>query len=396
MATPSGTPTAPAKKKKRMAKKGKAVQRPVEKKPKRKRAPRTRKGVKRSERSLQPTPDFEAVLALPDRLAEFLRTWWHVSLEEWTFCMDKLREPAEAYEEIRLSKGPGKEPRCINAPCKELKRVQNGILYQFLNHVLVHTLRFETAGSSFLLNAVQHIGRGYVYSVDIVNAFPSVQRSRVRANLKAPLEYQLHQFFGKETFSAEDVEKILEAAVDLLVFKERLPQGAPTSPRLFGIVCLALDREIWQACYSRSTAVQNFRVTAYVDGYHISSNAPIPEELMAETRRLIAERGFLVHKDGDKNRYYSPETGSVPVITGLVITRDGRVTMTPAKVNQLRGWLDGLNKKPGGWNAEQVDQVHGFLGFIEQIYNESLPSALKDVVPASRARLAQARRATPA
>lgn len=358
---------------------------------KKKRIPRTRLRKKRSERSLLPPVDFKAVLELPERLAEILREWFHLSKVQWDACMDKLRYHGEepAYRQWSKSKGPGKGRRHFAAPCDSLKLVQEKILCQFMSQIPVHWIRHETPGSSYVTNAMEHAHHSHVYGVDIVRAFPSVRRSRIRANLERALRYHLETCMNAE-FPNDDLRLVLEAVVDLVSFEDRLPQGSPASPRIFAVVCRKIDSLLWSECNARSNAVQTFKLTAYVDGYAVSSDGPIAEDLQHLVCKIIRDAGFLVHTSVDKNRYYSPQGGVIPVVTGLALPGDGRVTIPPRRINDLRAELHALLQVEGGWTAEDKGKVSGLLGFVEQIYGQKLPAKLRHLVPAARAKISGA------
>lgn len=357
--------------------------------------------------------DFKAVLALPERLAEPLRLLLHLDDVTWAFVLDRLRSEG-AYREWSFSKGPGKGFRRIAAPCDELKEVQKAIYDRFLRTVQVHFARHgNQPGSSIITGARHHAGFARaVFSVDLMNAFPSVYRSRIRANLRLPFSLALRQFSDQQFSRAEDedwerygkakgddkamllrrlLEKndfdfMLEALVDLICLHDRLPQGPPTSPRILDIVCLKLDEDIWKILQQHSTPFQKFRYTAYADDLTISSNGEIPQELMDEVLAAIKGNGFFPHVRADKTKYMSPETGEVPVVNGLVLNKDGRITVAPRKVDQFRARLHQLLQKEE-WDSQDFGQLSGTLGFIRQVYPHALPSTIKNLVMRAEARI---------
>ena len=146
-----------------------------------------RRSRRRIPRDQMEFKNFEAVLALPERLAHYLRLWFHLRKTDWDFAMDKLRQ-GKPYKEWSKSKGRGKPRRYFAAPCPELMHVQRAILNRFLSQVVVHCARHGGArGSSILTNAQHHAGFAKeMFAMDIVNAFPSTFRSRVRACLRKP------------------------------------------------------------------------------------------------------------------------------------------------------------------------------------------------------------------
>lgn len=333
---------------------------------------------KKSAEKLKDFQDFKVILDLPERLAEFLRLLLHLDKGAWDFALDKIRQ-GKPYKCWSKSKGRGKGRRHFAAPCPELKLVQKAILNRFLLSIPVHFARHgNQRSSSILTNAAHHAGFAKtVYSIDIINAFPTVFRSRIRANLKKPFGFCLKQF-GGIIFDDDEIEVMLESLVDLVCLHDRLPQGAPTSPRLLDIVCCKLDIDIYQLLQTNSTPFQSYRYTAWVDDLTISSDGEIPEELRAEILNLVQKNGFIPHTREDKTKYFAPETGEVPVITGLVLNGDGRLTMAPRKVNQLRSRLGYIAKHE--INAELAGQANGLIGYIEQVYPKKLPSKLRELV----------------
>ena len=265
--------------------------------------------------------DFRKILELPERLAVFLREWLHIDKVTWDFCLDRIRQhkagQRPAYKEWSKSKGPGKGRRYFAAPCSELKVIQKAILDRILASTPVHCARHgNQRGSSIISNALRHSGFAKaIFSVDIVNAFPTVFRSRIKANLKKPFWFGLRQFAGVE-FSAEDKEMMLESLADLLAYHDRLPQGPPTSPRILDIVCMKMDTAIYALLAQNTTPFQEYRFTAWADDLTISTNgAEIPVELREGILKIIRENGFIPHTRADKTVYYSPETGKVPMVT---------------------------------------------------------------------------------
>lgn len=348
--------------------------------------------------------DFRKILELPERLAELLRELLHVSKTDWDLCCDRIRQYKDGrdaklprkerlYFQWSKSKGPGRGRRYFAAPCVELKLLQIAILQRLLNRIPVHFCRHgNQEGCSMFTNARAHTATTVgVFEVDIVNAFPTVYRSRIAANLKNPLQHVLRQFAGVQ-FSEEDVDIILQTIVDIVTFRERLPQGPPTSPRILDIVSVKMDMDIYRILVGCSSPLQSYRMTAYVDDITVSSDDEIPVEVRDAVLAAIRENGFIPHSRPDKTRYYSPATGEVPVITGIALNRDGRLTMAPRKANQLRGKLYAqLRLKE--WDDAVMGSVNGTLGFIGQIYPKQsiIPAPLKKVVIAARDRLLMAR-----
>lgn len=355
----------------------------------------------------RPFEDFRVlgvVDAFPERLAEILRLLFHLDKQTWDFCLDRLRqhradsEGKPAYKMWSKSKGRNKGRRYFAAPCEELKTVQRSVLDQWLATIPVHFARHGNHKGTSSFTAVYHHAcddfANAVFSVDLCNAFPSVFRSRIKTVLIPPLRFALDQFGGKEQFSDEDFKLMLEAICDLLAYRDRIPdmrprmpQGPPTSPRLFDICCYQMDKAIYSYLQSCSTIVQSYRYTGYVDNLVISSNQEIPAEVRNQILTIIRDHGFVPHSRPDKCVYFSPQTGKLPVFLGLVITADHRITMTPNKANQLRGRLHRYSKMPL-WDDQIWGEINGVLGYIRSIYPDKLPSSIRAATEKVEARVA--------
>ncbi len=324
--------------------------------------------------------DFESVLELPERLAKYLRLLLHISTQEWDFTLDKLRQNA-AYREWAEPKGPGRGMRRFAAPCDELKAVQRKILDRFLSTIPVHFSRHgNQRGCSVKTNAQHHAGNKRVFSIDIVNAFPSVYRSRIRANLRKPFKFALKQFSG-QIFEAEEIKQILESLVDLVCLHDRLPQGPPTSPRLLDIVCSKMDQDLWKILSENSTPLQEYRITIWCDDLTISFNEEIPEELQKKILATMKKNGFSPHTRKDKTKYFTPKTGTVPVVTGIVLAPDGRITLAPSKQNQFRARINRLliaiKTEP---TKKAYGEIAGIIGYLRHVYSGTLPSKVRAIV----------------
>ncbi len=316
--------------------------------------------------------DFVAVMALPERLAQFIRALCVITPAEWEWMKRKI-DKGEAYRERSISKGTGRGWRQLAEPCPELMGIQQKILNRFLNQIPVHFSRHgNQRGSSIITNVLAHAGFAQsVFSVDLINAFPSVLRSRLRANLRKPFQFALRQFAGIE-FEEAEVKEMLEALIDLVCLHDRLPQGSPASGRLLDICCMKLDQEIFALLYGHSNIFRGYRETAYADDLTISANGEIPVELREAILQVIRDNGFIPHTRQDKTKYFSRETGTIPVVTGLTILPNGRIGIAPRKLNQIRARLTQLKAKTS-WSRRDFGQANGTLGHLRAVYPDKLP-----------------------
>ena len=233
----------------------------------------------------------------------------------------------DRYYIFKIKKKSGGE-RTIMAPYDELK----GILQCF--NVVLQTLFTPhpnatgfVQGKSIATGAQMHIGKNYVYNIDLKDFFHSFERKRVKwmftqapfnlSGEREPLAFLL------ASLCTHPIE--IEGQTRII-----LPQGAPTSPTLTNILCYALDKKLrglakrFGATYSR-----------YADDITFSSNKSIfkKEAFLSELQRIITSQGLTINEK--KTRLQEKEYRQE--VTGLIV--NVRVNTYRRYVKQLRMWL---------------------------------------------------------
>lgn len=195
-----------------------------------------------------------------------------------------------------------KKFRCITAPSLELKKRQRWILDNILSHyVPTDCVHGFVKGKSIVTNAQCHIGKRETACIDIKDFFPSITDSQIM-NIYTNMGY------------SESISKILTV---LTTFKNRLPQGAPTSPTLSNIVMEPLDSEILEY------AVKNGLVyTRYADDITISGDQNI-EKHKDEVIKIVERYNFIVNRD--KTHLWNSSSGRK--VTGLSVDSSVKVPL---------------------------------------------------------------------
>jgi len=181
-------------------------------------------------------------------------------------------------------------------------------------------------GKSVVDNAALHVGKNYVFNIDLKDFFPSITKSRVwkRLQLK-PLEI------------AEPVAHVIAGLCCMRKknednsFSYVLPQGAPTSPIITNMICDKLDRRL-----SGLAARFNLTYTRYADDITFSSNHYVyaeDGEFRQELNRIIADQGFTINEK--KTRLQ--KKGTHQEVTGLVVNE--RSNVTRKYVREIRSLL---------------------------------------------------------
>lgn len=134
------------------------------------------------------------------------------------------------YFEFTIPKKNG-APRLIQSPNRHLKALQRTLAAD-----LAQVYRAPEAAHGFIpkcsirTNALPHLQKDFVFNVDLEDFFPSIHFGRVRG------------LFSKQPFGFPN--EVATVLAHLCCFKNRLPQGAPTSPIVSNMICRKMDREL--------------------------------------------------------------------------------------------------------------------------------------------------------
>lgn len=283
--------------------------------------------------------DAEAFLKITSR--EQLAAWLNVTDHKLRYLLYALK-PAQRYRTFAIRKKRG-GTRIISAPEKHLKSIQ-----RHLNLALTTIATCSPAacgfvrGKSIVDHAKTHSKKRWVLCVDLEDFFPSINFGRVRGMfMSAPFNFN---------------QEVATCLAQLCTDGQCLPQGAPTSPVISNIICIALDNALMKLC-RRSKS----HYSRYADDICISSNTKdIPAELASNGGDAVVEgkglvdaiegRGFKVNKTKTKLRFRDERQ----LVTGLVVNRQ---VATPRKWRrQLRVMLH-LRKKHGDVQGRVLDFV---------------------------------------
>jgi len=269
---------------------------------------------------------------------------------------------ARYYITYRIKKRSGKTRR-IDAPQEPLKSIQRSIvdklLYQFRAHPIAHGF---VHGKSPRTNALNHVGKKFIVTLDIKEFFNSIKEANViRTLLWLSKQQKVY------TYTDDDLSLI----ASLMCFRGELPQGAPTSPIISNLVCLGLDKKL-----SDLAASSNVTITRYADDIAISGDTLDTIRLRSTVFSHVYAYGLLPNKKKTKiRRHYQRQQ-----ITGIVVNlktnirkevwrnlraqlhnlhRDGK-TLTLSEFQQIRGqieWIKSLNQMRGAQLLQQLSKI---------------------------------------
>lgn len=239
------------------------------------------------------------------------------------------RSQNKKYKENQILKKSGKI-RIINVPTSGLKTIQRCLNLIFQTIYQPHPSAFGFVHKrSIADNAKMHIGKIYVYNIDLKDFFTSIDQARVWKRI------QSHPFKLKPEI-ANIIAPILCVHLEVerqggLVYRNVLPQGAPTSPTISNIICERLDIRL-------SGVAKRFGLTfsRYADDLTFSSNHNVYQkgkEFETEIKRIIDDQGF--HINDNKTRLQ--KAGYRQEVTGLIVNQ--KINVRKRYIKQIRKWL---------------------------------------------------------
>lgn len=184
--------------------------------------------------------------------------------------------------------------RVIEAPRAVLKNCQRWVLKNILQKIdISSSAKGFVKRRSIKSHAQVHVGAQRILKLDFDEFFPSISKGRVISIFRS-IGY------------SESVSLYLAS---LCCLRERLPQGAPTSPALSNIVCRRFDLRIAKLCRKA-----NWRYSRYADDLAISGGN-IGIGALSIVRMIANEEGFKIKEE--KTRLYAG--GGRRVLTGVCI-----------------------------------------------------------------------------
>lgn len=240
------------------------------------------------------------------------------------------------YSTFEIAKKSG-GTRTINSPHQYLKKVQRLLNYCFQS---VYTPMPQATGfvpgRSVVKNAQMHIGKKYVYNIDIEDFFPSISFFRVWSVLAKVSPFQLDN----------EVARIVAI---LCCHEGSLPQGAPTSPIISNIVCTRLDRKM----YFLSKKL-GFTYSRYADDITISSNQDIfTNEFKGNIFSIIKKEGFEINIKKERLQKFDVEEDGKIIrqrqeVTGIIVNK---------KTNVPRHYIRDLRAALFNWEKHGYEQA---------------------------------------
>jgi len=280
-----------------------------------------------------------------------------------------VRSDRPPYKVIYLPKeNGGKRQVCI--PDEPLKRIQKKINKYILSLFIPAKNVFGFSGGSINDAINPHLGAKSILCVDFEDAFPSVTFNNVFHYLIEGRSVSYHGYYGHDEVAEYGYFSWYTARIvaELNTFEGKLPQGAPTSPRLFDLICKGLDEKL--LCLAENV---EGKYTRYADNVFFSMRREdFPKKVKNAVLRTTKEYGFEPHKIKTRRMIQ----GSTLRMLGLNVI-EGKVHNTRNFKRQLRLSLHHL-----GWlldhGRDYEKALHKLRGQMAFARTDTLPRGLLD------------------
>ncbi len=220
---------------------------------------------------------------------------WDWPEEKIMACLFALsNHPEEHYHCVRVPKRRGGY-RVLDVPDRLLKKVQRHILRHVLEGFSPSPAATAyTRKSCVLSNAVLHTGKRLVLKMDICDFF---------RNITFPMV--LHAAFPSPYFPTP----VGTMLTSLCCLKERLPQGAPTSPAVSNLVMRPFDQHMLDWCGERGITYSR-----YSDDMTFSGDFD-PAAVARKTESFLKAYGL----EANREKTAVCARGSRQSVTGIVV-----------------------------------------------------------------------------
>ena len=239
--------------------------------------------------------------------------------------------------------------RTIHHPARELKTMQRWLVSHVINHLPVHQAAAAyRPGIGIASNAAVHQKSRFLLRIDFEDFFPSLTAGDIRSYV---LDNQDHV----KDWDDDDVAFFCATACRW----DCLTIGAPSSPGIANALCMQLDTRLTEFCKSKSV-----RYTRYADDLFFSARKSgvllaVESRLGKVVKALDWPKGLKVNR---KKTAHVSKRGR-RIVTGLILTSDGAVSVGRKRKRTIRSWIHQLEKL----RPKERRRLAGMLAFVKSV-----------------------------
>jgi hypothetical protein len=242
------------------------------------------------------------------------------------------------------------DPRLIAQPSLEIKVLQRALMRISLRNLPVHEAAFAyVTGKSIRSNAEVHAKSSFILKLDFTNFFNSIKPIDLERVLRStnvhgltPLDFEdvyYLSFWGAGTYRPHC-----------------LSIGAPSSPMISNIVMYDID------CKASDLARQlEIKYTRYADDVTVSgTNRDALIIFENHFTKIVRDSKLSIELNHAKRGLYS--RGERRMVTGLIITPDGSISIGRGRKREIRAMLHRLSLDTS--DNLLMAQCQGLLAFV--------------------------------
>jgi len=164
---------------------------------------------------------------------EELETFYNDNKKMFEWSLHLIRNKKYKHKQITKKNGTKRKLSIPPIQVKVTQKKLSNLLYQIYNppkpiHGFVKTN--DELSRGIYTNAQMHIKKNIVMNIDIADFFDTINFGRVRG------------LFLANPFGLD--EKLATKFAQLIIYNNKLPQGAPTSPIVSNLICRRMDHEL--------------------------------------------------------------------------------------------------------------------------------------------------------
>lgn len=227
-----------------------------------------------------------------------------VKPEELAAILDQVR--AGGLYALRKKKKSDGTYRELHVPAKALRKIQRKISDHIFSDFQTASCVFGFSGGSIVDAITPHLGNKSILGIDIKDAFPSIGSLTIfdfltQGRVETWGSLQDVNVRWRTPYFATIAELkpgymswyAARAVMELVTYRNTLPQGSPASPKIFDLILKPLDLRLIKLAEEFGATY-----TRYADNIFFSvKNEEFPKELRNDIIRQIQRKaGFQTHK----------------------------------------------------------------------------------------------------
>ncbi|WP_419765390.1 MAG: reverse transcriptase domain-containing protein [Arcobacter sp.] len=249
------------------------------------------------------------------------------------------------------------------SPSKKLKQFQQFLNLFIFDHLNINKdVVFSYRKGVSTIDAIKpHKNKKFIYTTDIQSFFTHIETEKIKHII---LENKNNYIILEE-----DIEKYIDNILSLVTYKNVLPIGAPTSPKISNAYLLKLDNLVQEYCEKNEIIF-----TRYSDDFIFSSDSKEKLINLDDILEGSLEKSEYLNLTINRKKTKLQRQGSNITLLGLTITPQGHITVNKKIKNDLEILLHFYLTDKSKFNdvfennySSKIEKVSGVISHINSI-----------------------------